>query len=262
MPIPSGAGAQPGGYRLGTLTRVRDDGSKYPIICQVPHDQVEIIDDWHVMGMRGTGSNTLTLREEVFVPDHRVLETADLFAGVRPDPQPAGSLYNINLIQLTAGSVIGIGIGLARAAIEHLLAGAGRPITFTFYPRQIEAPVTHLQLGELYCKLNAVESVAQSMFARMEAEAAVGKKQTPLDNSRVRCSTAHALITCDEIVQTCLRAAGASAIRSTNPLQRIVRDMKTLTMHGQMNVETALEDYGRMIAGLPGFQEPPKKTAA
>lgn len=33
MPIPSGAGAQPGGYRLGTLTRVRDDGSKYRHWC-------------------------------------------------------------------------------------------------------------------------------------------------------------------------------------------------------------------------------------
>lgn len=235
------------------------DGSKYPIVCQVPHDQVEIIEDWDVMGMRGTGSNTLHLAEELFVPDYRVIKTMDLFSGKRPAPEPAGLLYNINLIQLTAGSFISLGMGLARAALDELEATAKRrAITFTTYKSQIEAPVTHLQLGELYARLGMVEAVCETMFARMEADAAAGTGQTPLDNSRVRCTTAHALTLCDDIVQVCLRAAGASAIRAANPLQRIARDMKTTTMHGQMNIETAYEDYGRILAGLPGFQEPPK----
>lgn len=235
------------------------DGTKYPVICQVPHDQVEIIEDWDVMGMRGSGSNTLYLAEELFVPDYRVIKTMELFSGPRPDPQPAGLLYTINLIQLTAGSFISLGMGLARAAIDELEATAKkRGITFTTYKSQIEAPVTHLQLGELYTRLGTVEAVCETMFARMEAAAEEGVAQTPLDNSRVRCATSYALTICDEIVQTCLRAAGASAIRSSNPLQRIARDMKTTTMHGQMNIETAYEDYGRILAGLPGFQEPPK----
>lgn len=246
-------------HTMGALVE-QPGGPKYPIICQVPHEQVEIVDDWHVMGMRGTGSNTLTLREEVFVPDHRVIQTMDLFAGKRPDPAPAGLLYKINLIQLTVGSVIGLGLGLARAAAELLLEGANRPITFTNYPKQIEAPVTHLQLGQIYSKIGAVEAIAAQMSQRMEADAEQGVAQMPIDNSRARCATAYAVTLCDEVVNLCLRAAGASAIRSTNPLQRIMRDMKTVSMHGQLNIETAFEDYGRLLAGLPGFQEPPKKA--
>lgn len=245
-------------HTMGALV-AKEDGTKFPIICQVPHDQVEILDDWHVVGMRGSGSNTIILREELFVPDHRVLQTMDLFAGKRPAPEPAGLLFSINLIQLTTATFISLGLGLARAAADALIAGAGRPITFTTYPKQREAPVTHLQLGQIYSKIGAVEAIAAQTAALVEADAANGVPQKPIDNSRVRCMTAYALSLCEEVVSLCMRAAGASAIRDDNVLQRIMRDVKTATMHGQMNIETAFEDYGRMIMGLPGFQEPPKK---
>lgn len=247
-------------HTMGCLV-AKEDGTKFPIICQVPHEQVEILDDWHVLGMRGSGSNTIVLREETFVPDYRVIQTMDLFAGKRPAPEPAGLLYKINLIQLTTSTFISLGLGLAQAAADLLVEAAPkRPITFTTYPRQSEAPVTHLQLGEIYAKLGAVESIAMHMASLVEADAAAGVPQKPIDNSRVRCMTSYGLTLCDEVVQLCLRASGASAIRDTNPMQRIMRDVKTATMHGQMNLETAYEDYGRMILGLPGFQEPPKKV--
>lgn len=246
-------------HTMGALIEL-EGGGKEPIICQVPHAEVEILDDWHVMGMQGSGSNTIILREEVFVPEYRVIRTADLFAGKRPGRPPAGVLFKINLIQFTAGSVIGLGIGLARAALELLEEKArGRPITFTSYPSQIDAPVTHLQLGEMHLKLNAAEAIAERSFARMESDATNGVAPTPLANSRIRGSSAYALTLCHEIAETALRASGAGAIQLGNPMQRILRDSLTLTMHGQMNIETAFEDYGRLIAGLPGFGEPPKK---
>ncbi len=244
-------------HTMGAL--VETEGGKEPIVCQVPHTDVEILDDWYVMGMQGSGSNTIILRDEVFVPEHRVVRTADLFAGKRPGLPKAGVLYKINLIQFTAGSVSALGIGLARAAIELLMERAnGRGITFTNYQSQIEAPVTHLQLGEMHSKLNAAEAVAERSFARMESDAEQGVAPTPLANSRIRCASAYVLTLCNEIANIGLRASGATAIHSSNPMQRIARDTLTLTLHGQMNIETAFEDYGRLVAGLPGFGEPKK----
>ena len=249
-------------HTMGALVDA-PDGTKYPIICQVPHEEIDIIDDWDVLGMRGSSSNTITLKKgEVFVPEYRVIQTQDLFSGKRPEPAPAGVLYDINLIQVTTATFVSLGLGLAKAAIDLFEETIGtRGITFTNYKSQREAPVTHLQLGELYSKLLAVEAIAAENCRRVESDAANGVAQTPLDNSRTRCATAYAVSVCDEIVNLCLRATGASGIKSSYPIQRIARDIKPVIMHGQMNLETAYEDYGRILAGLPGFQEPPKAKA-
>jgi alkylation response protein AidB-like acyl-CoA dehydrogenase len=49
----------------------------------VPLSEVEIVDDWHVLGLAGTGSKSL-LVHDVFVPEHRVVMVTDLFAGTPP----------------------------------------------------------------------------------------------------------------------------------------------------------------------------------
>ena len=246
---------------LGALL-TNDDGSKEGIVAQVPHDQIEILDDWDVMGMKATGSNTIVLRDgEVFVPEHRVARSVDMFAGKRPAPAPAGVLYKIGLEQFTPGTLAALATGLARAAIERLQARAGgRPITFTDYSDQIKAPVTHLQLGELHVKLETAEAAVERSLRRMERDAEDGVPQTPLDTARIRTTSAYVCLLCTEIAGIALRASGASSIQTSNPLQRIVRDLTTITLNGQMNIETAYEDYGRLIAGLPGFGGPKKPS--
>jgi alkylation response protein AidB-like acyl-CoA dehydrogenase len=49
----------------------------------VPLAGVEIVDDWQVLGLLGTGSKSLVL-DDVFVPAHRHVMVSDLFAGTPP----------------------------------------------------------------------------------------------------------------------------------------------------------------------------------
>jgi 3-hydroxy-9,10-secoandrosta-1,3,5(10)-triene-9,17-dione monooxygenase len=49
----------------------------------VPLAEAEIVDDWQVLGLLGTGSKSLVLRD-VFVPEHRSVMVSDLFAGTPP----------------------------------------------------------------------------------------------------------------------------------------------------------------------------------
>lgn len=240
-------------HALGALLE-REEGGKAAVICQVPHEQVEILDDWFVTGMKGSGSNTIVLEDEVFVPEYRTIQSADMFAGKRLGPAPHGTLFKIHLTQFTPGLLSTLGIGLARAAIELLEERATRRgITFTDYKSQIAAPVTHLLLGEMHATLMAAEALCDRLLARMEQAAERGEARTPRATSAIRLSSAHVLQLCHGIANTALRASGASAIQSDDPAQRYVRDTLTLTMHGQMNIETAYEDYGRIVAGVPGF---------
>lgn len=237
-----------------------DDGGKMSMTCQVPHEQVEILDDWTVMGMQGTGSNAIILRDEVFVPEHRVLKTTDLFMGVRPAPQPAGTLYKISFASLGAVTIASLAIGLARAAIEEFLkkATSGRGITFTCYADQSKAPVTHLQLGEMWAKLNGCEAIVEHWTRRIESDAQQNLAATPLQIGQVRAAAGHVCRLAKEIADTALRASGASSIHQSSPLQRIMRDATTISVHAQTNVETVYEDLGRLMAGLPSFTAPRK----
>ena len=49
----------------------------------VPFTEIEIVDDWHALGLAGTGSRSLRLRD-VFVPEHRCVLLSDLLAGTPP----------------------------------------------------------------------------------------------------------------------------------------------------------------------------------
>ena len=49
----------------------------------MPFTDIEIIDDWHVLGLAGTGSRSLRLRD-VFVPEHRCVLLSELLAGTPP----------------------------------------------------------------------------------------------------------------------------------------------------------------------------------
>ncbi len=248
-------------HTLGAMVEV-DGGGKEAIVCQVPHADIEILDDWFVMGMRGSGSNTIVVRDEIFVPAHRVVRSADLFGGKRQDFTPEGVLFRVPLIQFTPGTLLALGVGLARTAIELLEERSKtRGITFTDYRVQNEAPVTHLQFGELHVKLNAVEAILARSVARMEHDAEAGTAMNPVANATAKASSAYGLQVCREIVDVALRANGASAIQSDNPAQRLSRDAMTLTMHGQMNIETAYEELGRLVAGLPGFGAPKPKPS-
>src|SRR5204863_9022270 len=52
----------------------------------VPLAETEIVDDWQVLGLAGTGSKSLVLRD-VFIPEHRCVMVADLFSGDTPGAQ-------------------------------------------------------------------------------------------------------------------------------------------------------------------------------
>ncbi len=218
-------------------------------LLNVPRDAVVILDDWKVMGMRGTGSKTLVIDEEIFVPEYRTRELLDIFQTKRLEPAHEGLLYQVNLVLLTASVMAAVGIGVARAAVELFQTKIHtRGISNTRYGKQNEAPVTHLQLGEFYCKLLTAESVSRHSLEQIETLSRHGAPIGELEIARTKLETAYVLKTASEISATILRAGGASSIGQDNALQRLFRDGSVATLHAHTMIETCLEDYGRAAA--------------
>ncbi|WP_322060161.1 acyl-CoA dehydrogenase family protein [Paraburkholderia sp. J63] len=220
-----------------------------PILLQVPHEQLQILDDWKVMGQRGSGSNTVVIEDEVFVPEYRVRPIGDIFAAKRLAPAPEGVLYQVNLIQHTASLMAAIAVGLARAAVELFQEKIHRRgISNSGYSKQSEAPVTHLQLGELHCQLRTVEMLARGNVEKVQALAATGQSVDELEIARTKLESAHAIKLASEITALTLRAGGASSIMDGNPFERLFRDSRVVTLHAHTQIETCQEDYGRAFA--------------
>lgn len=235
-------------HHLGAL--VRDGGDGEAILCQVPHDQVVILDDWKVMGLKGSGSNSVFIENEVFVPDYRVRSVADLITMNRLQPARSGTLFKMNLSIFTAAMMTAVGLGMARAAVELLREKMHtRGITNSPYAKQSEAPITHIQLGDLHCKLASAELLAADNVRRAEEAAENGVLPDEFVTARTNLETAHVLKLCSEITELTLRASGASSIHENNPFQRLFRDSRVPTLHGRHTIETCQEDFGRASTG-------------
>ncbi|MEA2468860.1 MAG: indole-3-acetate monooxygenase, partial [Thermoleophilaceae bacterium] len=96
------------------------DGEVITMIA--PAGEVEIHDTWHTMGLRGTGSHDIEMRD-LFIPEER---TAALITGT---PTATGPLYAFPLFGLLALAIGAVGLGIARGALDDVtaLASARKP---------------------------------------------------------------------------------------------------------------------------------------
>jgi 3-hydroxy-9,10-secoandrosta-1,3,5(10)-triene-9,17-dione monooxygenase len=217
----------------------------------VPYSDLEVADDWHVSGLCGTGSRTISA-QAVFVPSHRVLAMSEAQSGHHrserhhDDPYyaaPIGAIANANSI--------GTPLGLAQGALEVFLAGlSGRPITLTSYSDRRLAPITHLQVGEAAVRLESAALLAARCAASVDRRCEAGEPFSVRDRAQIRSDLGHVTDVARSVAHLLLEGSGASSIHEAAPIQRIVRDLDALAQHAVLHPRTNVELYGRVLCGL------------
>jgi alkylation response protein AidB-like acyl-CoA dehydrogenase len=90
------------------------------IMVLVPKEDAEIVDDWHVSGLAGTGSKTFVL-DEVFVPEHRMIWEADFAEGTAPGGRDnAAPVYRYP--RRTTADLAGVLVGGAMGMLEEFVS--------------------------------------------------------------------------------------------------------------------------------------------
>ncbi|MFS8199897.1 flavin-dependent monooxygenase [Streptomyces sp. CWNU-52B] len=246
-------------WHLLTAAATRADGQPQEgppemLWVAVPMSELEILDDWDVTGLAGTGSNTVVARN-IPVPAHRVVPVGPLLAGLIPSKTNADDpFYRMPVLPLFCAWAASAALGLGRAALTEFEERIHRRgITYTFYERQNEATVTHLQAAEAQMRISAAELVAARLIAEIETKARDGDAYTPRERARIRAESGYLTRLCKEAVDLLASAAGASSLRRDVPMQRIARDIQALSLHSFVNPTTNLEIYGRVLSGVdPG----------
>ena len=235
-----------------------DADGTYLVAVQVPRDELKFLDDWHVAGMRGTGSVSVALKgDELLVPDYRGVDFRQITSGAI-DSGLACSLWKAPSLGWSFSLMAGMSIGIAQGALERFLERSnGRSIRGTTYKNQLEAPLTHLMLAEVHSKIQSATLMTRANAEETDRLGELAAAGTPADpkymqlfSARVLVETAYAAKWCAEAIELLQRNSGSTAIMDFEPIQRSWRDARIITLHGALNLEALSENYGRLMAGI------------
>ncbi|MGI9605831.1 MAG: acyl-CoA dehydrogenase family protein [Acidimicrobiales bacterium] len=216
------------------------DGAVAPFVFFEPA-QVELHDDWHVSGLKGTASGDYSVAA-AFVPDGR---WADFMNGMPAIDTPLARFPPLGALAAGVAAVI---VGLAERAIDELVDLADRRPAGSSRTLAERAPVQ----ASLASARIAVDQARVHLTHSCDEVWAVAEQGVTTDAARVqlRLAATGAAQRALAAVDLCYHAAGGAAIHDSNPLQRVFRDAHVAISHG-MVAERTLEPTGRFLFGLP-----------
>ena len=223
----------------------------------IPMAEIEIVDDWHVLGLRGTGSRSLVL-DDVFIPAHRTVLLKDLFDGTTPGAavHPDYLLLRAPRGLLVPFSLPGVMFTLARRALAQTAATLRTKLSRG--TRVIgDSEVVQHDLGLAAAE---IETAVLIMAARRDASLALVDAGGPIPPEaalRNRRDIAFAAGQLRRGVERLAELSGAQMVYDRDPLQTLLRDIATIGTHTVVSRHLGMVPYGRMLLGLP---PPPGET--
>lgn len=216
------------------------DGARAPFVFFDLAD-VELLDTWHVAGLKGTASTDYTVTD-AFVPDGR---WAQFVGGV---PKVDAPIARFSFFGALAAGVASVTIGLARRAVDELVAlGEKQPAGSSKSLAERSAAQTELAMAR--AEIGQAHGYLRDVIDRAWTRAEAGD---PLDDdtkAEIRLAATTAALTSARAVDRCYHTAGGTAVYETSPLQRVFRDTHVATQHGMIAPRT-LEPVGRLGFGL------------
>jgi 3-hydroxy-9,10-secoandrosta-1,3,5(10)-triene-9,17-dione monooxygenase len=215
-------------------------------LCVVPKSDYKVIDTWYAMGMVGTGSKDIEVKE-VFVPERRALALQRCRGGLdHPGGKlNPGPLFRIPIVASAGHPLSATVLGTAEGAFEHV-----RDVFLRRIGTYTGAKVSDFQAVQV--KLARARALIDSARYLMRESALIFQNQPSLDieaKLRLRAQNAFAVAQAREAVETLWSFYGANAIYTRDPLQRYLRDVQAASQHFSFNFDIAGSAYGTVALG-------------
>lgn len=215
----------------------------------VPFSDIEIVDDWHVLGLAGTGSRSLLLRD-VFVPDHRCVLLSDLLAGTPPGAEvhadypvvraPRGLLVNYSLPP--------VAIALGQRALAVALAGLRGRVSRGIM-QMAASEFVQMTVAEAAAAIDAATLTMHHGREAAEALVANGQPIAPDIVLRTRRDMTHAQHQVQWAVERLVEVCGARSVYDADALASIRRDVLTVLTHNVASRQAAMGAWGKWALG-------------
>lgn len=235
----------------------RENAAPEPRFFVLPRADIEIVDDWHTAGMRGTGSRSIRIAD-AFIPAHRSVSVKDMMSGQADGADSMRApIYRMPFQNVTPFSLIGAPLGMARGAIHSFSEGLAPRLKSFDSEQMAEQSATLARLAEAVAEVDAALALVREDARRVDS-ADDPKSITPLDWARVPRDWAYAAQTARKAVNSLFEAAGGTGIYNSSELQRVWRDTNSAAQHFAFTWDSAMTSYGRAALGLPPSKFGPK----
>ncbi|MBK8957871.1 MAG: acyl-CoA dehydrogenase family protein [Proteobacteria bacterium] len=257
--MPGRATREAGGYRIdgcwswgsginhaewvGVHVLVENEGAPPDsVLAMLPAAQVEILDNWHVAGLKGTGSYDFAIRDR-FVP---ASHTFDLRA---MRPLRGGPAFRMGIPGLIANEFGGFAAGVGRRALDEITAqAAGKSRGYAGKATLADRPTFQCWLGEADFKLRAARTLMFDAYEQAWLRLCAGETIGVAEQIELRGIVAHMVRVATEVASQAYRYGGGSAARLDNMLQRCVRDLEVASVH-LFASDAIFEQHGRSLLG-------------
>ncbi|MER6841121.1 acyl-CoA dehydrogenase [Streptomyces platensis] len=207
-------------------------------VLAMPKSQVELVDNWDVLGLRATHSIDYHCADE-FVP------ATHTYVATTTHPANGGAIYRLGLVNMSAIGHTGWAFGVGRRLLDELkLVAATKSGTRN---AAVDTAQFHAEYAAAEAKLRSARAWAMEVWRGIEGTLDAGELASTEQDTLLRLALNHATWTVQDVGQTVHRWAGTAAIRR-GPIDRFLRDLGTGTQHITSS-PTVLQNCGKWLSG-------------
>jgi 3-hydroxy-9,10-secoandrosta-1,3,5(10)-triene-9,17-dione monooxygenase len=234
---------------LAAIVREADKPIDY-VFCLLHRSQYEVLDDWHVLGMRATSSKTVRCRD-VFVPSYRVLsmylaKPGHSWPGLAIHTNPH---YRIPVSAIGGNGIGGCLVGHARAMLETTVGLVKARSTSYQSAKMRDFQTVQLRVSAAAAKIDAAALVFRTDVLDIASIFEKGGSPDVETRLRYKRNSAFAAKLCIEAADSLYEMMGAHGIYDDSPLQRQFRDMRAAAGHFSFSTDAQLPPWGLVALG-------------
>ena len=219
------------------------DGLPELKMITVPVEDAEIISNWSVIGLHGTGSNDVAV-DNLFVPENRTFALTD-------QPVDDAPLLTFRSAMATTFTPLaGHTLGMARGALDAFTELAGAKGTTMNMALLRDRQQAQEVVGRAEAIISGARTYVLDAAGRMWEGMQAGKEDLGDDVLQTRLAVTHAVHESARAIDMLYHASGTNAVRSHNLLERYFRDVHAAMMHAG-GLLSNFEQGGRVTLGLP-----------
>ena len=243
---PFSSGVDNSDWNMLAVTIYEDDKPVDWRLCLVPKSDYKVIDTWYAMGMVGTGSKDIEVKE-VFVPERRALALPRCRGGLG-HPGAAlnkGPLFRIPIVAAAGHPLSATVLGTAEGAYEHVKEVFGKRVGTYTGAKVSDFQAVQIKLARARCLVDSARYLMRESAVAFENSENLGVEA----KLRLRAQNTFAEMQSREAVETLWSFYGANAIYTRDPLQRFLRDAQAASQHFSFNFDIAGSAYGTVALG-------------
>ncbi len=216
----------------------------------VPRADISINDNWHTMGLKGTGSKEVVI-ENAFVPEYRTHRAIDGFAGTSPGLSiNTTPLYRLPFGQVFVRAVSSASIGALQGALNVFREYGSKRTSINDMARTAEDPTAQRAVAEAALAIDDMRLELHRNFDAMLTTLTRGDALDVNDRIHYRYQSADVAQRCCDHIDRLFHSCGGQGVYADKPIGRFLVDIHAARLHYANNAEKFGRNYGGVLLGL------------